>query len=184
MLRMPVVTGGVIVLAVRAFRTTHRQLQCRRTRIGIADEPQPANQAFAAQLARECLDERVVGGLARAGEVQVQTALVCPQIHVQRDKLPAIAHIDHLWVADCQARLFQPDNHVSDPIADPQIDHRQEPGFGDDHGRNADVQPVEMESQHPHIAQPTSWGAILQGNGAQNTSNTQIAMADRLGVNG
>jgi len=49
-------------------------------------------QALAAQLAVERLDERIVGGLTRAGEVQDHTALVSPQIHVTRDKLAAVAH--------------------------------------------------------------------------------------------
>ncbi len=49
-------------------------------------------QVFAAQLAVERLDERIVCGLTRAGEVQDYTALVCPQIHVARDELAPIAH--------------------------------------------------------------------------------------------
>ena len=36
-------------------------------------------QAFAAQLAVERFDERIVCGLARAGEVQDHTALVIPR---------------------------------------------------------------------------------------------------------
>lgn len=44
-------------------------------------------QALAAQLAIERLDERIVCGLTRAGEVEGHTALVSPQIHVPRDKL-------------------------------------------------------------------------------------------------
>lgn len=42
-------------------------------------------QVFAAELAAERLDERIVGGLARAGDVQGHTALVSPRIHVPTD---------------------------------------------------------------------------------------------------
>ena len=55
-------------------------------------------QAFAAQLAVERLDECIVRGLTRAGEVQGHTALESPQIHVPRDKFTAIVHPDHLRI--------------------------------------------------------------------------------------
>src|SRR3546814_3902522 len=55
-------------------------------------------QACAQQLAVEGLDERVVCGFARAGEVEDHTALVCPQIHVPRYKFAAIVHPDRLRI--------------------------------------------------------------------------------------
>lgn len=48
-------------------------------------------QAFAAQLAVERFDERIVCGLTRAGEVKDHIALVSPQILVPRDKLTTAA---------------------------------------------------------------------------------------------
>ncbi len=49
-------------------------------------------QVFAAQLAVERLDERIVCGLTRAGEVHDHIALVSPQIHVARNELGPITH--------------------------------------------------------------------------------------------
>ena len=96
-------------------------------------------QALAAQLAVEGLDERVVCGRARAGEVRGHTALVSPQIHVSRDKLAAIVHPDCLGLADLLAGLVQRGNHVLTPIAEPGIDHRRWLGVGIDHRQDAQL---------------------------------------------
>lgn len=82
-------------------------------------------QAFASQLAVERFDERIVCGLARAGEVEDHTALVNPQIHVPRDKFTTIVHPDRLRIADLPACPFQRRDHVFATIAEPGIDYRR-----------------------------------------------------------
>ncbi len=82
-------------------------------------------QAFAAQLAVERFDERIVCGLAWAGEVQDHTALVSPQIHVPRDKFAAIVDPDRLRIADRPVGAIQRGDHVLTPVAEPGIDHRR-----------------------------------------------------------
>jgi len=74
-------------------------------------------------LQTERLDERIVRGLTRAGEVQGHTALVSPQIHVPRDKLAAIVDPDRLGIADLPARLSKGRDHVLTALAEPRIDH-------------------------------------------------------------
>ncbi len=81
--------------------------------------------ALAAQLAIERFDERVVCGLARAGEVQDHTALVSPETHLPRDKIASAVHPDRLRIADLPASLFQRGDHVLTSIAEPRIDHRR-----------------------------------------------------------
>tara|TARA_Y100000114_G_scaffold128485_1_gene125558 strand:+ start:1050 stop:1298 length:249 start_codon:yes stop_codon:yes gene_type:complete len=53
-------------------------------------------QAFAAQLAEKRLDERIIGGFAKAAEVEDHTALLGLQIHVPLDEHAASVHPDRL----------------------------------------------------------------------------------------
>lgn len=51
-------------------------------------------QALAPEATVECLDERVVGGLSRPGEVQRHPLRIGPQVKVTADELRALVDTD------------------------------------------------------------------------------------------
>src|SRR3546814_4500834 len=67
-------------------------------RIGKVQEPMGV-QAFRPQPAVERLDERVVGRLAGAREVEDDAALISPEIEIAGDELRALLHTDRLGIA-------------------------------------------------------------------------------------
>ena len=60
---------------------------------GIVQRQEPVGvQALVAQAAVEALDERIIGRLARAAEVERYAVLIGPAVQCLRDKLRAIVH--------------------------------------------------------------------------------------------
>lgn len=57
-------------------------------------------EAFAAELAVERLDEGVIRWLARPGEVQLDAALIGPQVEIAGDELRSLVDPDRPRIAD------------------------------------------------------------------------------------
>ena len=67
-------------------------------RVGKAQEPVRI-EALGAELPIQALDERVVGRLARAGEVERDVVLIRPQVEIAGDKLAPLVDADHARIA-------------------------------------------------------------------------------------
>ena len=66
------------------------------------------------------------GGLAGPGEVQVDTALVGPQVEITRDELAALIDPDRLRIADGPAGSLKRCYDILSSVAEPRIDHGRE----------------------------------------------------------
>src|SRR3546814_19824783 len=83
-------------------------------------------QAFRPQPAFERLDERVVGRLAGAREVEDDAALISPEIEIAGDELRALLHTDRLGIAGWPAHPVQGRDHVLPAVAETRVEHLRE----------------------------------------------------------
>jgi len=81
-------------------------------------------QAFRPQLAVERLDEAVVGGVPRPGEVQDDIVGIGPEIQIAGDEFAAVVDPDRLRITDLPTDPFQGLNHVLAPVGKPWIRRR------------------------------------------------------------
>src|SRR3546814_16012464 len=91
-------------------------------RIGKVQEPMGV-QAFRPQPAVERLDERVVGRLAGAREVEDDAALIIPEIEIAGDELRALLHTDSLGLAGLPAHPVQGPDTDPPTDAEPTVAH-------------------------------------------------------------
>jgi hypothetical protein len=99
-------------------------------------------QAFAAELAVEGLDERVVGGFAGSGEVARDIALIGPEIEIARHELAALVDPDCSGEANLAADTLKDLHDVSASKVEPHLGRRREPTecVTDSHGVEAFLQ--------------------------------------------
>jgi hypothetical protein len=81
-------------------------------------------QALHPEASVEGLDERVVGRLACATEVERDAVLVCPEIEIARDELGAQINPDLLRVASSLAHVLQGPDDILTAITEPRIEYR------------------------------------------------------------
>ena len=103
-----------------------------------AHEPMSV-QAFAAELAVERLDERIIRWLAGPREVEGHTIRVGPEIEIARHELAALVDPNGLRIANLSADPFRSPDHILRTIAEPWIDNRREPRKDVDHCKDPDL---------------------------------------------
>src|SRR3546814_15254937 len=95
-------------------------------------------QAVRPQQAVERVDERVVGRLAGAREVEDDAALISPEIEIAGDELRALLHPDRLGIAGLPAHPVQGRGPVLPAVAEPRAAHRRAAWDGIQHRQYPD----------------------------------------------
>jgi len=83
-------------------------------------------QTFGSEFAVERLDEGVVSGLARSGEVERDAALISLEVEVAGDKLCALIDPDCFRETNLPADLFEYLNNIRAAKVEPSFDRRRE----------------------------------------------------------
>ena len=88
--------------------------------IGKRHEPMRV-QTLRPELAIEGLNERVIRGFTRPGQVQRHPMGIGPQIEVAADELGALVNRNRLWIADLTAHPFQRLHDIFTAVVEPRI---------------------------------------------------------------
>src|SRR5262249_7715043 len=83
-------------------------------------------QRFRSKFAIERLDEGVVSGLARSGEVERDTALISPEVEIAGDKLCALIDPDCFRETNLPADLFEYLHNIRAAEVEPSFDRGRE----------------------------------------------------------
>src|SRR3546814_15150257 len=117
-----------VLIIQRPPRLTRTCTLCPYTTLfrsrGKVQEPRVVH-AVRPQPAVERLDERVVGRLAGAREVEDDAALISPEIETAGDELRAMLHTDRPGIAGLPAHPVQGRDHVLPALAEPRCRHRR-----------------------------------------------------------
>ncbi len=109
---------------------------------GVVERQEPVRiQALRPQAPLERLDERVVGRLPGATEIERDVVLVGPQVEVSRDEFRSLIDPDGAGIADDGADPLERLDDVFAPIAQTRIDHRREPGEEIHHRQDPQLRP-------------------------------------------